>query len=68
MPPPDPGQPCSRQHVDAARCLGREALEGCDEAGRLARIDATVYQHINPYGRFTLDLTQRIPLSLTKIA
>ncbi|TMD69619.1 MAG: Tn3 family transposase, partial [Chloroflexi bacterium] len=26
------------------------------------------YQHINPYGRFTLDLTQRIPLSLTKIA
>jgi hypothetical protein len=26
------------------------------------------YQHINPYGRFTLDLTQRIQLSLTKIA
>ena len=26
------------------------------------------YQHINPYGRFILDLTQRIPLSLTKIA
>ena len=26
------------------------------------------YQHVNPYGRFTLDLTQRIPLSLTKIA
>jgi TnpA family transposase len=26
------------------------------------------YQHINPYGRFTLDLTQRIPLSLTTIA
>jgi hypothetical protein len=26
------------------------------------------YQHINPYGRFTLDFTQRIPLSLTKIA
>ncbi len=23
------------------------------------------YQHVNPYGRFTLDLTQRIPLSLT---
>jgi len=26
------------------------------------------YQYVNPYGRFTLDLTQRIPLSLTKIA
>jgi len=26
------------------------------------------YQHVNPYGRFTLDLTQRIPLSLTKLA
>jgi TnpA family transposase len=26
------------------------------------------YQHVNPYGRFTLDMTQRIPLSLTKIA
>jgi hypothetical protein len=26
------------------------------------------YQHVNPYGRFTLDLRQRIPLSLTKIA
>ena len=26
------------------------------------------YQHINPYGRFTLDLTQRLPLSHTKIA
>jgi hypothetical protein len=26
------------------------------------------YQHVNPYGRFTFDLTQRIPLSLTKIA
>jgi len=25
------------------------------------------YQHINPYGRFTLDLTQRIPLSLTSV-
>lgn len=24
------------------------------------------YQHVNPYGRFTLDLTQRIPFSLTK--
>ena len=26
------------------------------------------YQHVNPYGRFTLDMTQCIPLSLTKIA
>jgi TnpA family transposase len=26
------------------------------------------YQHVNPYGRFTLDMTQRIPLSLTNIA
>ena len=26
------------------------------------------YQHVNPYGRFTLDLTQRIPLSRTTIA
>ncbi len=26
------------------------------------------YQHVNPYGRFTLDLTQRIPLSFTTIA
>ena len=26
------------------------------------------YQHINPYGRFTLDLTQRILLFLTTIA
>ncbi|GCF08948.1 Tn3 family transposase [Dictyobacter arantiisoli] len=26
------------------------------------------YQHVNPYGRFTLDMTQRIPLSVTKIA
>jgi len=26
------------------------------------------YQHVNPYGRFTLDLTQRLPLSLTNIA
>jgi hypothetical protein len=26
------------------------------------------YQHVNPYGHFTLDLTQRIPLSLTKTA
>ena len=26
------------------------------------------YQHVNPYGRFTLDLTQRIPLSLAKLA
>jgi hypothetical protein len=26
------------------------------------------YQHVNPYGRFMLDMTQRIPLSLTKIA
>jgi TnpA family transposase len=26
------------------------------------------YQHVNPYGRFTLDLTQRLPLSHTKIA
>ncbi len=24
--------------------------------------------HVNPYGRFTLDLTQHLPLSLTKIA
>ncbi len=22
------------------------------------------YQHVNPYGRFTLDMTERIPLSL----
>ena len=26
------------------------------------------YQHVNPYERFTLDLTQRLPLSLTNIA
>jgi hypothetical protein len=26
------------------------------------------YQHINPYERFTLDLTRRLPLSLTNIA
>jgi TnpA family transposase len=26
------------------------------------------YQHVNPYGRFTLDLTQRIPLSRTTLA
>jgi TnpA family transposase len=26
------------------------------------------YQHVNPYGHFTLDLTQRLALSLTKIA
>jgi hypothetical protein len=26
------------------------------------------YQYVNPYGHFTLDLTQRLPLSLTKIA
>jgi TnpA family transposase len=26
------------------------------------------HQHVNPYGRFTLDLTQRIPLSATKLA
>jgi TnpA family transposase len=26
------------------------------------------YQHVNPYGRFTLDLTQRIPLSHAKLA
>jgi len=26
------------------------------------------YQHVNPNGRFTLDMTQRIPLSLTKVA
>ncbi len=26
------------------------------------------YQHVNPYGRFTLDLTQRIPLALAKLA
>ena len=26
------------------------------------------YQHVNPYGRFTLDLTERIPLSLTNIS
>jgi len=25
------------------------------------------YQHMNPYGHFTLDLTQRIPLSQTTI-
>ena len=25
------------------------------------------YQHVNPYGRFTLDLAQRLPLSLTNI-
>jgi hypothetical protein len=23
------------------------------------------YQHVNPHGRFTLDLTQRLPLSTT---
>ncbi len=26
------------------------------------------YQHVNPYGRFTLDMTERIPLSQTIIA
>ncbi len=26
------------------------------------------YQHVNPYGRFTLDMTERIPLSQTTIA
>jgi Tn3 transposase DDE domain len=26
------------------------------------------YQHVNPYGRFTLDMTQRLPLSQTAIA
>jgi len=26
------------------------------------------YQHVNPYGRFTLDLSERIPLSRTTIA
>jgi hypothetical protein len=26
------------------------------------------YQHVNPYGRFTLDLTQHLPLSRTSIA
>jgi hypothetical protein len=26
------------------------------------------YQHVNPYGRFTLDLTQRLPLELPNIA
>jgi Tn3 transposase DDE domain len=26
------------------------------------------YQHVNPYGRFTLDMTQRIPLSRTTVA
>jgi hypothetical protein len=26
------------------------------------------YQHVNPYGRFSLDMTQRLPLSLTKIS
>src|SRR6266536_5736758 len=26
------------------------------------------YQHVNPYGRFTLDMTQRIPLSLASTA
>jgi len=26
------------------------------------------HQHVNPYGQFTLDLTQRIPLSVSKLA
>jgi ABC-type sulfate transport system permease subunit len=30
-------------------------------------LDALLYRHVNPYGRFTLDMTQRIPFSLTKL-
>jgi len=26
------------------------------------------YQHVNPYGRFTLNMTERIPLAQTTIA
>jgi len=32
------------------------------------RLTPLFYQHVNPYGRFTLDMTERIPLSQTTIA
>ena len=48
--------------------LAERAMEKCDEAGSWRGLTPLFYQHVNPYGRFTLDLTQRIPLSLTTIA
>ena len=32
------------------------------------RLTPLFYQHVNPYGRFTLDMTERIPLAQTTIA
>jgi hypothetical protein len=43
-------------------------METGDEARGLARIDPLFYRHVNPYGRFTLDMTERIPLPQTTIA
>jgi len=30
------------------------------DAGGLSRADALIYAHVNPYGRFDLDLNSRI--------
>ena len=43
-------------------------MESTYETGRLAWTHPLFYQHVNPYGRFTLDMAQRLPLSLTNIA
>jgi hypothetical protein len=46
--------------------IHRENIGGAKEDWR--GLTPLFYQHINPYGRFNLDLTQRILLLLTKIA
>ena len=42
-------------------------MESFHEAEDWRGLTLLFYQYVNPHGRFTLDLTQRIPLSLTTI-
>jgi hypothetical protein len=54
---------CSRnQHPDVAAGLGTAALVGKLTAGDLGALTPLFWEHVNPYGRFELDMDARLPI------
>jgi hypothetical protein len=51
-----------REYFDDSARAGRTDLATTHAGGRLLALSPLIYAHINPYGRFDLDMDKRIPI------
>ena len=55
-------QPCVREHANIQQVLTEPEWQGRLTAVDLRALSPLKWQHVNPYGTFTLDMNQRLPL------